>query len=93
VLPNGQMNWVNHTVATLEFERVESLRLDGFGPQNVLFDLELKDVNTGSGTQIQVTLPSSNGLDGSFRCESIAVIGVEEHDPGPYSVYGNSEPT
>jgi hypothetical protein len=91
VLPDGRMNWVKHTLATLEFERVESLRLDGFGPQNVLFDLEMKDVQTASDKAIQVTLPASNGLEGSFRCGSVVVIRTKEHFPGPHSIYGNPE--
>jgi hypothetical protein len=28
-LPNGSLNFVNHTVATLEFEEIEDLELDG----------------------------------------------------------------
>jgi hypothetical protein len=68
-LPNGRLNFVLHTVATLQFEGVEDVELDGFGPQNVLFDLVLRDLGGGgpSLAQVQVELPSSNGLGGSFR--------------------------
>ena len=29
---DGRVNWVNHTLTTLEFEEVEALETDGFGP-------------------------------------------------------------
>jgi hypothetical protein len=78
----------HHTLATLEFEEIEEVELDGFGPQNVLFDLVLEEVRLAAGRQIQVELQSSNGLGGTFRCRQIVVVGVEPHEPGPHSVYG-----
>ena len=85
---DGRVNWVNHTLATLEFEEVEALEIDGFGPQNVLDDLLLDEVHEAAGRQIQVTLPSNNGLGGSFRCRSVSVLEAVDFVPGPHSVYG-----
>jgi hypothetical protein len=45
-----------------------------FDPQNVLDDLVLEEVHLAAGRQIQVTLPSNNGLEGSFRCRSVTVL-------------------
>jgi hypothetical protein len=36
---------------------------------------------------IGVSLPSNNGLGGSFRCEQALVIAVDQFEPGPRSVY------
>lgn len=87
-LPDGRLSFVSHTLVTLEFEEVEALEMDGFGPQNVLDDLVLEDVNLAAGRQVQVTMPSNNGLGGSFRCRSVAVLDAVRHDPGEHSVYG-----
>ena len=44
VRPDGHLNSIRHTLVTLGFEGAESIALDGFGPQNVLFDLVLEDL-------------------------------------------------
>jgi hypothetical protein len=87
-LPTGHVSWVNHTLVTLEFEEVEALEIEGFGPQNVLDDLLLDDVHVAAGRQIEVALPSNNGLGGGFRCRSITVLNTIDFEPGPHSVYG-----
>jgi hypothetical protein len=88
-LVDGRFNFVLHTAVTLEFVGVENVELDGFGPQNVLFDLVLKDLDVGasSAARVQVELPSSNGLGGAFCCETVAVVAVGPYAPGPHSVY------
>ena len=88
VLPNGRSNWVNHSVVTFEFARVEDVELDGFGPQNVLDDLVIEErPSRASVSRIHVELPSNNGLGGSFNCEEVLVSAVESYTPGRYSVY------
>ena len=87
LLPDGRVNVVNHTLVTLEFEDVEDIELDGFGPQNVLFDLELEEVELASGRQLRVTLPASNGMDASFRCRTLSVLDAVPFEPGEHSVY------
>jgi Immunity protein 50 len=92
VLPSGQSNFVKHTVATLSFGGVENVELDGFGPQNVLFDLVIEERPTPpSRACIRVELPSSYGLNGAFDCEEVVVSAAEPHTPGPHSVYGRPE--
>lgn len=87
-LPSGRLNFVKHALVTLEFEDVEALDLEGFGPQNVLDDLVLEPVHLAAGRQVQVTLPSSNGLEGSFRCRFVTVLDAVPLEPGEHSVYG-----
>jgi len=88
-LPDGGLNFVLHTLATLEFAGIEDVDLDGFGPQNVLDELVLRNLGADGHTaaKIQVELPSNNGLGGAFRCQEIAVLIVEPYIPGTHSVY------
>jgi len=88
-LPDGGLNFVRHTLATLEFAGIEDVDLDGFGPQNVLDELVLRNLGADGHTaaKIQVELPSNNGLGGAFRCQEIAVLIVEPYIPGTHSVY------
>lgn len=89
VLPSGRFALVKHTLVTFEFVGVESVRLDYFGPQNVLAGLSLEERTASvSRARIHVDLPSSNGLEGSFDCEEVIVTRVEPHSPGVHSVYG-----
>ena len=86
-LPDGRLNFVKHTLVTLEFEDVEALELEGFGPQNVLDDLVLADVQLAAGRQVQVTLSANNGVNGQFRCRTIAVLRADPMTPGKHSAY------
>ncbi len=86
---DGRLNFLLHTLVTLRFEGIEAVELDGFGPQNVLDDLVLERLPppAASPAPITVSLPSNNGLGGSFRCEQVLVIAVHQFEPGPRSVY------
>jgi hypothetical protein len=86
-LPGGRLDFRDHTMVTLEFDEVESIELEGFGPQNVLDGLGIAEFHGAAGRQIEVTLPSSNGLEGRFRCRTVAVIDTAPYDPSPHSVY------
>jgi hypothetical protein len=87
-LPDGHLNFVKHTLVALEFDEVEALEMDGFGPQNVLDDLVVEEVHLAAGRQLQVTLPSNNGLGGSFRCRTVTVLDAVAFEPTRHSVYG-----
>lgn len=88
-LSDGRVNFILHTLATLRFAGVENLRLDGFGPQNVLDELIIRDLGKSSPSpaRVEIELPSSNGLSGAFRCTEVAVVSVEPYTPGVHSVY------
>jgi hypothetical protein len=77
-----------HSLATFLFERVEEVKLDGFGPQNVIDELVFDAASTIHGPRVRVFLPSNNGLDGSFLCETVIVLSVAPFVPGEHSVYG-----
>ena len=47
--PGGRLKFVNHTLVTFEFEEVEALELEDFGPQNVLFDMGSKRSSSRRG--------------------------------------------
>jgi hypothetical protein len=72
----------------MEFQDVEDLQFEDFGHQNVLFDLILHEIREVGARQIEITLSSSHGLSGGFRCGSIVVLDAVESEPGPHSVYG-----
>jgi hypothetical protein len=86
------LNFVSHSLVTMRFDGVEAVELDGFGPQNVLDELVIKDLGPAAvgAAKISVSLPSNNGLGGSFRCEEVTVLAVAEFEPGPRSVYRRS---
>ena len=88
-LADGRFNFTLHTLVTLEFSGAESVELSLFGAQNVLDDLVLQD-RDGGAAGVQVELPSSNGLEGSFSCMEVSVLRVEPFVPGPRSVYYSS---
>ena len=85
----GSLEFAGHTLVTLRFEGAEAIELDGFGPQNVLFDLAFEDLGAGAPgpARMLVSLRSSNGLGGHFRCEQAVVVKVEDFQPGQHSVY------
>lgn len=89
-LPDSRFSFALHTLATLQFEGVEEEELEGFGPQNVLDDLILRDLDPAFGPRVGVELPSNNGLGGRFSCRDVIVLAVEPYEPGPHSVYGPS---
>lgn len=91
VNPNGMFEINNHTMVTLEFTDVRATDLKWFDRQNVLMDLKIDEAEEISEEpdlpKIGVELPSSVGLDGSFRCSSVSVIEVSDFSPGEHSVY------
>jgi hypothetical protein len=65
VRPDGHLNCLNHTLVTLEFEEVEALELDGFGNQNVLFDLKLEDVTSPLAARSRLGYRRATALAGA----------------------------
>ncbi len=87
-LPDGRFNIGKHTLVTLEFEAVDEIDLNWFGAQNVLWELGLEEVNDpAEGSQLQVALPSSAGMEASFKCRTVTVVAVVPFQPGEHSVY------
>jgi immunity protein 50 of polymorphic toxin system len=84
----GELVYVDHTLATLEFLGAEDIELGGFNSQNVLFDLLLEPVQTTTGDRIRVLLQSSFGLGGGFSCSQVRVVAAVDFTPGDLSPYG-----
>jgi hypothetical protein len=61
-------------VVQLVFDDIEEVELGGFNNQNVLFALHVDQAER----DVAVTLYSSYGLGGTFRCRGVTVAGVRE---------------
>lgn len=78
----GHWRRVDEALVTLVFEDVDDVELSAFGPQNVLFDLEVEESPGAGGSRLLVSMPSSNGLQGEFACRRASVARVEPLAPG-----------
>jgi hypothetical protein len=87
----GYFVLVKHTLAHFQFRNVEGLKLDDFSYQNAIFELifgiEPMSYRHGGGpvegpppNVLTVTIDSSCGLSGEFKCQSAAVISAEPCD-------------
>jgi hypothetical protein len=61
---------VKHTLATLEFEDVEGMELDGFGPQNVLDGLLLEEVSLAAGPRSRSRCQRATAWAGGSAAET-----------------------
>lgn len=68
----------NHTEVTLRFVGISGLKLEGFNHQNVLWDLEVLQIAApaSDGQRLQVSMPSSYGMDAEFECDRAIVADV-----------------
>ena len=62
---------------TLRFDDCEDVRLEGFGRQNVLFELGIERQVSLSRATFNITLDASVGLEGGFVCRGIEVLDVD----------------
>jgi len=69
----------HHTLATLRFDGIDELDLDGFNGQNVISELEIEA--TADQNRLAVVLDTSSGLAASFTCSSGSVVRAEPFDP------------
>jgi hypothetical protein len=70
----------NHTLTTLRFSGVGDLQLAGFNHQNVLWDLQISELEPGSEFRFSVSMPTSYGCEASFRCREIRVLSAEPYN-------------
>lgn len=66
----------NKNVAVIEFQNIENLSLEGFNHQNVIEELHLKSKEN----LIHVEFESIFGVQCSFSCSKVTVLGVEPKD-------------
>lgn len=73
----------HHTLVTFAFRGVDHLDLKWFNNQNVLWDLELIEpqVEGEDAGRWVIGMPSSNGAEASFRCESVELVDVKAFTP------------
>lgn len=87
VTPEGFYKLRHHTLATLLFKGIDSLAIDAFNQQNVLRELELKDISDRQLDVLkwEVVFEPSSGLGAHFLCEAITVLRAEPFEPRPQS--------
>lgn len=85
----GRFILKNEVLVTLRFDGLVLERLQDFGHQNVLFEMQIRDVSAEplsvtqygreylSGVRFRIDLETSYGLRGCFGCKSITVVSVE----------------
>lgn len=65
----------HHTLTTFRFSGVIDLHLAGFNQQNVLFDLEISEIEEpNSPPGFSVSMPTSYGCEASFKCSRICIL-------------------
>jgi hypothetical protein len=62
------------------FDDCKEIQLDGFDFQNVLYELRLKLGGAGSYKHLKVTLDSSTGLQGNFKCDHVEILNITPCD-------------
>jgi hypothetical protein len=74
---DGQCAVTNHTIAAIRFRNIQLDSLTGFNQQNVLFGLEITEVEPiadgNYGRRFDVAFLSTYGCSAQFRCASIVV--------------------
>jgi hypothetical protein len=68
----------SHVLVHFRFRDVVELRLEGFNHQNALFGLRIFDLRDPQweGTWFDVRFDASHGVDASFQCRAVEVVGV-----------------
>jgi hypothetical protein len=81
--PDGSYVLTKHTLATLAFRGIDELDLKWFNHQNVLWELGLKDISDQRLENLNwaVSFASSFGLEASFKCREVEVVGAVPFDP------------
>ena len=68
----------HHTLATLRFHDVDSLRMDGFNHQNAIFGLSIKREEPGDAQPyLNVEFEPAFGITTAFRCYRIEVLDAQ----------------
>ena len=81
----GHFVLTHHTEVTLRFTEVALTRLQWFNQQNVLFELNVNELDPADhgGKKYRVEMSSSFGMDAEFDCKRAIVTNVRPFDsPG-----------
>lgn len=78
---SGYLRLIKHHLIDFRFSGVESVNLDGWNHQNVLFELIIRVIEQPEDhSLIEVELSTSYGLDGVFRAVSGEVVDARPCD-------------
>lgn len=82
VAASGQYVLRNHVLVHFRFIRVVESKFEEFNYQNVLFEFAIKDIRNEhlESIDLAITLQSSFGLSGEFRCKAAEVLAVTPCD-------------
>ncbi|WP_050470686.1 Imm50 family immunity protein [Herbaspirillum chlorophenolicum] len=61
----------------LVFRNIQDLAISNFNGQNVIHSLDITEYSLSNTPEARVSLESSWGLEGTFRCKSIQVESIE----------------
>jgi len=69
----------HHALVTLRFSGVALLTLAGFNHQNVLWDLEMAEIDPAlnEGRRLRIDMPTSHGMEAAFECRQCDVVSVQ----------------
>jgi hypothetical protein len=72
----------NPTLVTFRFTHIVLEYLKWFNQQNVLWDLEIININPeeNDGCNFKVVMPSSYGCEASFDCKDIVIVNVKPYE-------------
>jgi len=73
----GQFQQDQHALVTFTMHSIQTLRLDGWNAQNVLWELSVEQATTG----FTLHLPQTYGLDGEITASEM-LVAIEAFDPG-----------
>lgn len=75
--PDGYYRLTNEVIVSFRFHGVDAVKLEDFNGQNVLWELTIAPAVDPDGEPVlEVELPSTYGLAGSFRCRAAEVVDV-----------------
>ena len=82
VAPTGFLILKNHVLVHFQFTKVVNVKLEDFNHQNVLFNLRIADIRQDQLESINfaISLDSSFGLSGRFRCKAAEILAVTPCD-------------
>ena len=80
--PEGLYILKNHSLVTFRFLAIVELEVSDFNQQNVLWDLEIINIEEPQLEQVKfsVMFPASFGMSASFQCLDVEVVRVERCD-------------
>jgi len=76
--PDGGFVLLHHGLVSFRFGGIDQLRIEGWNHQNVLMDLQIKDVRSRQldGLFYEICFDGSVGVHAEFLCRSVEIESV-----------------